>query len=107
MAEQQAVGSSRAGLASGAVGAGEGAEPRSSRVSRCLAPPRHTALYLRRRSPFASLHLGSAPAQLGASWGCFWGLVLRLWLPHWNIMPGLYAIMAGELKHLTLLLSHE
>ncbi|KXZ44967.1 hypothetical protein GPECTOR_60g745 [Gonium pectorale] len=32
---------------------------------------------------------------LGASWGCFWGLILRLWLPKWNIMPGLYAILAG------------
>ncbi len=33
---------------------------------------------------------------LGSSWGCFWGLILRLWLPKWNIMPGLYAILAGE-----------
>ncbi|KAG2485675.1 hypothetical protein HYH03_015647 [Edaphochlamys debaryana] len=32
---------------------------------------------------------------LGASWGCFWGTILRMWLPHWNIMPGLYAILAG------------
>ncbi|GFR49429.1 hypothetical protein Agub_g11486 [Astrephomene gubernaculifera] len=32
---------------------------------------------------------------LGASWGCFWGIVLRLWLPKWNIMPGLYAILGG------------
>ncbi|GLI59663.1 hypothetical protein VaNZ11_001600 [Volvox africanus] len=32
---------------------------------------------------------------LGASWGCFWGLILRIWLPKWNIMPGLYAIMSA------------
>ncbi|KAG2454447.1 hypothetical protein HYH02_001466 [Chlamydomonas schloesseri] len=32
---------------------------------------------------------------LGSSWGCFWGLILRLWLPKWNIMPGLYAILAA------------
>lgn len=32
---------------------------------------------------------------LGGSWGCFWGIVLRMWLPKWNVMPGLYAILAG------------
>lgn len=34
--------------------------------------------------------------QLGGSWGCFWGIVLRMWLPKWNVMPGLYAILAGK-----------
>jgi chloride channel 7 len=34
---------------------------------------------------------------VGASWGGFWGSLLRIWMPghEMNIQPGLYAIMAA------------
>jgi H+/Cl- antiporter ClcA len=33
--------------------------------------------------------------QVGAAWGGLWGSTLRSWLPHWNIQPGIYGVMAG------------
>lgn len=32
---------------------------------------------------------------LGGTWGALWGLIVRDWLPGWNVQPGLYALMAG------------
>eukprot|EP00798_Chlamydomonas_sp_ICE-L_P001153 gene1153-3718_t len=32
---------------------------------------------------------------LGASWGAMWGQTVRLWLPSWNVQPGLYALLAA------------
>ena len=32
---------------------------------------------------------------LGASWGAMWGQAVRLWLPNWNVQPGLYAPLAA------------
>lgn len=33
--------------------------------------------------------------QVGAAWGGLWGSTLRSWIPHWNIQPGVYGVMAG------------
>ena len=33
--------------------------------------------------------------QLGATWGSLWGLIVRGWLPGWNVQPGLYALLAA------------
>lgn len=32
---------------------------------------------------------------LGAAWGGLFGLVVRDLLPHWNVQPGLYAVLAA------------
>lgn len=36
-----------------------------------------------------------ACVQVGAAWGGLWGSTLRSWIPHWNIQPGVYGVMAG------------
>jgi len=33
---------------------------------------------------------------VGASWGAMWGILVRSWMPlHWNVQPGLYALLAA------------
>lgn len=34
--------------------------------------------------------------QVGSAWGGLQGLLLRSWLPHWNMQPGVYALMAAS-----------
>lgn len=40
-------------------------------------------------------HIHLCLLQVGAAWGGLWGSTLRSWIPHWNIQPGLYGVMAG------------
>jgi len=33
---------------------------------------------------------------VGASWGSMWGILVQRWMPlHWNVQPGLYAMLAA------------
>ena len=51
-------------------------------------------------TPLPTIITSQTPAWpqivVGASWGGMWGIIVRSWLPlHWNVQPGLYALLAA------------
>lgn len=39
--------------------------------------------------------LPPSSSQVGSAWGGLLGIMVRAWLPTWNVQPGVYALMAA------------